>query len=127
MAKVSDGKSIGSGSQLHFGTRYLMEFGMAVIYSINDLLNLVAREGAKELRLEPGRVIHLEVLVQSGAVQPSFRSKDTQRKCAALPDCPRTSPRTQRKEPGEEEVGPVRYEQEMETLKNTCGTAYSGV
>jgi hypothetical protein len=26
-----------------------------------------------------------------------------------------------------EEVGPGRYDQEIETLKNPCGTAYSGV
>jgi hypothetical protein len=33
----------------------------------------------------------------------------------------------QRKERREEEVGPGHYEQEIETLKNPCGTAYSGV
>jgi Tfp pilus assembly ATPase PilU len=32
-----------------------MVVGMAGMYSMNDLLNLVAREGAEELRLEPGR------------------------------------------------------------------------
>jgi Tfp pilus assembly ATPase PilU len=32
-----------------------MVFGMAGMYNIDDLLNLASREGAEELRLEPGR------------------------------------------------------------------------
>jgi Tfp pilus assembly ATPase PilU len=32
-----------------------MMSGMAGMYSLNDLLNLAAREGAEELQLQPGR------------------------------------------------------------------------
>jgi Tfp pilus assembly ATPase PilU len=48
-------KGVRSGFHLHFETRSQMVFGMAGMYHIHDLLNLVAREGAEELRLEPGR------------------------------------------------------------------------
>src|SRR5260221_11807327 len=44
-----------SGSRLQFRADCPTVFGMAGMYSMNDLLNLLAQEGAEEVRLEPGK------------------------------------------------------------------------
>jgi twitching motility protein PilT len=74
-----------------------MVSGMAGMYSVHDLLNLVAREGADELRLEPGRppVMMLQGKLQmidgglltSDEVAELFRSMATDEQRRELDQC----------------------------------------
>jgi hypothetical protein len=48
-------KSQFSRAWLQSGAARSIVFGMAGMYSMNDLLNLLAHEGAPELKLEPGK------------------------------------------------------------------------
>jgi Tfp pilus assembly ATPase PilU len=70
---------------------------MAGMYNMEDLLNLIAREGAEELRLEPGRppVMVLQgkarvidgSLVSSDNVTELFRSIATEEQSRELSQC----------------------------------------
>jgi Tfp pilus assembly ATPase PilU len=74
-----------------------MVFGMAGMYGMNDLLNLVARESAEELRLEPGRppiiVLHGKArvvdssLLTSDNVNELFRGIATEEQSRELRRC----------------------------------------
>jgi len=70
---------------------------MSGMYTMKDLLNLVAQQGAVELRLEPGRppmmLLHGKVRVLDGAVVTSdqiselFRGIATDQQCRELDLC----------------------------------------
>ena len=85
------------GSRLHSETPYRMMSRMAGMYRMNDLLSLVAREGAEELRLEPDRppVMMLQgkprtvdaMVVTSDNVAELFRSIATEEQRRELDQC----------------------------------------